>query len=99
MKDPYVLLSQKEQELDRVRREIGALLTVIPLLEEYVPSWDELKTSLLTRIGTNDQYPPDNCIKDLETYYPFVTKLSDSVGPIGFGLSKDSEPSSTGGTS
>jgi hypothetical protein len=34
MKDPYQVLSQKEMDIERVRREIEALHLVIPLLAE-----------------------------------------------------------------
>ena len=34
MKDPYQILSQKEMDIERVRREIEALRFVIPLLAE-----------------------------------------------------------------
>ncbi|HKS72559.1 MAG TPA: hypothetical protein VJQ82_05135 [Terriglobales bacterium] len=36
MKDPYALLRQKENELQRLRREIEALRAVLPLLAEDV---------------------------------------------------------------
>ncbi len=34
MKDPYQVLSQKEMDIERVRREIEALHFVIPLLAD-----------------------------------------------------------------
>ena len=34
MKDPYRVLREKEQDVERVRKEIQALLTVIPLLAD-----------------------------------------------------------------
>ena len=34
MKDPYQVLSQKEMDIERVRKEIQALHFVIPLLAE-----------------------------------------------------------------
>jgi hypothetical protein len=37
MKDPHSILRAKEQDLDRVREEIQALLTVIPLLADDPP--------------------------------------------------------------
>lgn len=37
VKNPYTLLSQKELEVARVRKEIRALLTVIPLLARWPP--------------------------------------------------------------
>ena len=44
MKDPYTVLRQKEQDIARVQKEIQALLDVIPLLTDSVPSsWAEPK--------------------------------------------------------
>ena len=43
MKDPYMVLRQKEQDIARVEREIQALLAVIPLLTDSVPFWAEHK--------------------------------------------------------
>ena len=37
MKDPYRVLREKEQDVERVRKEIQALLTVIPLLADNQP--------------------------------------------------------------
>jgi hypothetical protein len=34
MKDPYAVLYQKEQDRDRVRQEIQALVAIIPLLSD-----------------------------------------------------------------
>jgi hypothetical protein len=39
MKDPHSVLREKEQDVKRVRKEIQALLTVIPLLADDQPSW------------------------------------------------------------
>jgi hypothetical protein len=42
VKVPYTVLLQKEQDIARVRKEIQALLDVIPLLTDSVPtSWVE----------------------------------------------------------
>lgn len=38
MKDPYKILREKEQDVERVRKEIQALRTVIPLLADDQPS-------------------------------------------------------------
>jgi hypothetical protein len=73
VKNPYTILKQKEQEIARVRKEIRALLTVIPLVDAPL-SWDELQTHLMSSV-------PDigHSVKDgmaaLELYYPFVRNL------------------------
>ncbi len=38
MKDPYKVLREKEQDVERLRKEIQALRTVIPLLADDQPS-------------------------------------------------------------
>jgi hypothetical protein len=38
VKDPYKVLREKEQDVERVRKEIQALLIVIPLLADDRPS-------------------------------------------------------------
>jgi hypothetical protein len=43
VKDPYMVLRQKEQDIARVEKEIQALLAVIPLLTDSVPFWAEHK--------------------------------------------------------
>jgi len=74
VKNPYIILGQKEQEIARVRKEIRALLTVIPLLVDGPLSWDELQTHLTSSV-------PDigHSVKDgmaaLELYCPFVRSL------------------------
>lgn len=58
MKNPYIVLSQKEQDLARVRKEIQALLTAIPLLladDQY--SADNVSQELLLAISRNDLEP------------------------------------------
>ncbi|HZQ67640.1 MAG TPA: hypothetical protein VFA68_03895 [Terriglobales bacterium] len=34
MKDPYAVLLQKEREMERVRNEVQALRSIVPLLAE-----------------------------------------------------------------
>lgn len=74
MKNPYLVLRQKEEEIAQVRKEIAALLTVIPLLgdagnppDEFVPSAasspDSLAASATTRMTGG------------KTYHPFVETL------------------------
>jgi len=58
VKNPYIVLSQKEQELARVRREIQALLTAIPLLladDQY--SADNVSQELFLAVSRNDLEP------------------------------------------
>ena len=74
MKNPYVILRQKEQDVARVRKEIQALLIVIPLLADADPSWDELKTQLVD----SWQSVPTSASKgmaELELYFPFVKNM------------------------
>ena len=74
MKDPYIVLIQKEQDVARVRKEIQALLTVIPLLADSAPSWDELQTQLLSSCPDIEHSVEDD-MAALELYYPFVRNL------------------------
>ncbi|MBV8891237.1 MAG: hypothetical protein JO266_04550 [Acidobacteria bacterium] len=76
MKDPCIVLREKEQDLARVRAEIQALLTVIPLLDDSAPSWSEPKV-VLTSEWDLEQFP-DGGITDLERYFPFVRNLRKS---------------------
>ena len=75
MKDPYILLAQKEQDIARVRGEIDALLIVIPLLADTDtdPSWSDLEAQLA---NIRQNHPTaQNGMADLELYYPFVKNL------------------------
>ena len=74
MKNPYILLRQKEQEIARVRLEIQALRTVIPLLADTEPSWDDLEAQLAI-CRQVDPTLAKNGMADLELYYPFVKNL------------------------
>jgi len=72
MKDLHTVLRQKEQDVERVRREIQALLMVIPLLADDQSASDDLLHILrLASAGT----VVDNGMADLETYYPFVRHM------------------------
>jgi hypothetical protein len=51
VKNPYTVLHEKEQQLVRVRAEVRALLTVIPLLADSAPSWSEVKLLLTSKQG------------------------------------------------
>ena len=74
MKNPYVLLSQKQEEVSRVRREIQALLLVIPLLDDDVPKWEDLKASLSALLVPRQKTTGDS-MRELEVYFPFIKNL------------------------
>lgn len=75
MKDLHTVLGQKEQDLERVRREIQALLTVIPLLLDDQPSADAFEFLMRSASSLTVQEPSDKGMADLETYYPFVRHM------------------------
>jgi hypothetical protein len=74
VKNPYIVLRQKEQDVARVRKEIQALLIVIPLLVDAELSWDELKAQL---VGSCQSIPTSarDGMAELELYFPFVKYL------------------------
>jgi hypothetical protein len=74
VKNPYTILRQKEQDIARVRKEIQALLVVIPLLADADLSWDELKVQL---VESSQRLPASatNGMAELELYFPFVKNL------------------------
>jgi hypothetical protein len=97
MKDPRSVLRQKDLDLKRVRREIQALLTVIPLLVDDSPTSDVVHEVLLASSrGPAD--PPDDDMDQLEIYYPFVRHLRISEGAIPRVLSGDDLCRSPGGS-
>jgi hypothetical protein len=53
MKDPYQVLSQKEMDIERVRREIEALHFVIPLLAEDA---DWVENGLASYSGNSEMW-------------------------------------------
>ena len=57
VKNPYIVLSQKEQDIDRVRKEIQALLTAIPLLADDQYSADNVMQELLLAVSRKDLEP------------------------------------------
>jgi hypothetical protein len=75
MKDPYRVLREKEQDVERVRKEIQALLTVIPLLADNQPSADNVMHELLVAVSRKSLDPPDNDRAELE---PFLRHLRTS---------------------
>jgi hypothetical protein len=78
MKDPYVVLRQKEQDMERVRREIGALLTVIPLLIDNEPASDDLIALLRLDSAGLARKPSADDMAALETYYPWIRHMGES---------------------
>jgi hypothetical protein len=88
MKDPYTVLRQKDLDLERVRKEIQALLTVIPLLADDPTSSDVMHEvqSALSRAPVD---LPDNDMAKLEIYFPFVRHLRMSKRAMPRTLSGD----------
>jgi len=81
MKDPHSVLRQKDLDLERVRREIQALLTVIPLLVDDPPTSEVVHEVLLASSRTPVD-PPDDDMDQLEICYPFVRHLRISERAI-----------------
>jgi len=73
--DLHTVLCQKEQDAERVRREVQALLTVIPLLADDQPSSDDVMHLLRLASSSTFAEPSGNGMADLESYYPFVRQL------------------------
>lgn len=74
MKDLNAVLRQKEQDLERVRKEILALLTVIPLLTDDKPTFDLiqfLESDSATVVDDVPKYDMDG----MEIYFPFIGNL------------------------
>ena len=78
MKDPQTVLRQKEQDVERVRREIQALLMVIPLLADDEHSSDDVMDLIALATSRTVAEPSGNGMADLETYYPFVRHMHES---------------------
>jgi hypothetical protein len=78
MKDPYSVLREKERDVERVRKEIKALLTVTPLLVDGQPSAanaDNVMQELLVAVSRKSVNPPDKEMAELE---PFLRHLRNS---------------------
>lgn len=75
MKDVRDVLCQKEKDVERVRREIRALLTVIPLVADDDPVPEDVMSLLGVSLAERVDQPTDNGMADLETYYPFVRHM------------------------
>ena len=78
MRDPYGVLREKEKDVERVRKEIQALYTVIPLLCDDQPSSDDLMPALLLSVSRESVDSPDKSMADLA---PFVRHLRNSSAP------------------
>ena len=77
MKDPYVVLRQKEQDMERVHREIQALLIVIPLpVDSARPSDDVMHLIRLDPAGLARKPSADD-MAALETYYPWIRHMRE----------------------
>lgn len=73
MKNPHSVLREKEQDLERVRKEVQALLMVISLLADDQPAPD--MHAVPSAFYLTPVRPPDNDMAQLELYYPFVGHL------------------------
>jgi hypothetical protein len=78
MKDPYTVLCQKEQDVERVRREIHSLLIAIPLLKDNEPVSDDVMHLLRSASARLVAKPSGDDMADLETYYPWVRHMRES---------------------
>jgi hypothetical protein len=74
VKNLHAVLIQKEQDVARVRKEIQALLTVIPLLADNASVWDELEMHF-SNCSPETQQSISEGMAALELYYPFVRNL------------------------
>jgi hypothetical protein len=75
VRDLHAVLRQKEQDAERVRREIQALLTVVPLLADDEPHSEDLGLLMSLASARTVAEPYDNGMADLEKYYPFVKHM------------------------
>jgi hypothetical protein len=76
VKNFYEVLSQKEQDIVRLRKEIAALRLAIPLLEESDPSWNKIE-SQLSGSDEDSENPDPDAMTDMERYYPFVKTMQN----------------------
>jgi len=86
VKDPYKVLREKEKEEDveRVRKGIQALRTVIPLLandQPSAPSADNVMRELLVAASRKSAYPPGNGMAELESFARHLRNSSSQSGP------------------
>jgi len=78
MKDLYLVLRQKEHDMERVRREIQALLIVIPLLRDNEPGADDVMHLLRLDAARLARKPTADDMAALETYYPWIRHMQES---------------------
>jgi hypothetical protein len=78
MKHLLTVLRQNEQDVERVRREIQALLTVILLLADDQPASDDVMHLLSLASARTVGEPYGSAMADLETYYPFARHMRGS---------------------
>jgi hypothetical protein len=76
MKDVYAVLLEKEQAVERVRREIVALFVAIPLLEDAPSVPESLPPQDATFAGTRDS---QDHLDDLNLYYPFARRVLEGA--------------------
>jgi hypothetical protein len=79
MLDVRQVLARKERDLERLRREVEALLRVIPLLEEKpsVPApAEDLAKKRLPAPKTEPAETNKRGMAELELYYPFIGRSS-----------------------
>jgi len=73
MKNPYMVLYEKENQAERLRTEIRALLVVIPLLAEEDSSPDPVHEPHVNS-GEAVLQAEDGML-ELKRYYPFIRHL------------------------
>lgn len=75
MKDFQTVLREKEQDVERVRKEVQALLTVIPLLAEEQASPDDVMHQFHLAVSLTSLNHADHGMAELE---PFARQLRNS---------------------
>jgi len=78
MKDPYTVLRQKEQDVERVCREIHALLIVIPLIIDNESAPDDVMHLLRLDSDRLAKKPSGDDMAALEIYYPWIRHIRHS---------------------
>jgi hypothetical protein len=75
MKDFQTVLREKEQAVERVRKEVQALLTVIPLLTEEQASPDDVLHQFHKAVSLTSLSNAENGMAELD---PFARQLRNS---------------------
>jgi hypothetical protein len=78
MKSLLTVLHQKEQDAERVRQEVRALLVVIPLLADDQSSSNDVMHQLSLTSTQMMAEPSDKGMADLEIYFPWVSRMRTS---------------------